>query len=122
MKYGFIGCGNMGGAVLRAVQKVTKDIMISDRSGKGRALAQEPNIFTTDLGQLFSGEISLSNTTVALQSGNENCLIYVEDYDAEKVDDSALAAVVAELEAIIAQGPLVVEEAPAEEAAETPAE
>ena len=81
-----------------------------------------PNIFTTDLGQLFSGEISLSNTTVALQSGNENCLIYVEDYDAEKVDDSALAAVVAELEAIIAQGPLVVEEAPAEEAAETPAE
>lgn len=81
-----------------------------------------PNIFTTDLGQLFSGEISLSSTTVALQSGNENCLIYVEDYDAEKVDDSALAAVVAELEAIIAQGPLVVEEAPAEEAAETPAE
>ena len=81
-----------------------------------------PNIFTTDLGQLFSGEISLSNTTVALQSGNENCLIYVEDYDADKVDDSALAAVVAELEAIIAQGPLVVEEAPAEEAAETPAE
>ena len=44
MKYGFIGCGNMGGAVLRAVQKVTKDIMISDRSGKGRALAQELDI------------------------------------------------------------------------------
>ena len=81
-----------------------------------------PNIFTTDLGQLFSGEISLDTTNVAIQAGNEICLIYVEDYDAEKVDDSALAAVVAELEAIIAQGPLVVEEAPAEEAAETPAE
>ena len=78
-----------------------------------------PNIFTTDLGQLFSGELSLSDTTVALQAGNENCLIYVEDYNAEKVDDSALAAVVAELEAIIAEGPMVTEEAPAEEAAET---
>ena len=75
-----------------------------------------PNIFTTDLGQLFSGEISLSATTVALQAGNENCLIYVEDYNAEKVDDSALTAVVAELEALIAQGPVVTEEA------ETPAE
>ena len=82
-----------------------------------------PSIFTSDLGQLLSGEISLSATTVALQSANENCLVYVEDYNAEKIDDSALAAVVAELEALIAQGPLVVEEAPAEEApAETPAE
>jgi len=77
-----------------------------------------PNIFTSDLGQLFSGELSLSDTTVALQAGNENCLIYVEDYNAEKLDDSALAAVVAELEALIAQGPMVTEEAPAEEAAE----
>ena len=81
-----------------------------------------PSIFTSDLGQLFSGEISLSATTVALQAANENCLVYVEDYNAEKIDDSALAAVVAELEALIAQGPVVVEEAPAEEAAETPAE
>lgn len=80
------------------------------------------NIFTTDLGQLFSGEISLKDTDVAMQSGNENCLIYVEDYAAEKIDDSALVAVVAELEALIAQGPMVVEEAPAEETAETPAE
>ena len=82
-----------------------------------------PNLFSTDLGQLFSGEISLSDTTVALQSANENCLIYVEDYKAEKIDDSALATIVAELEAIIAEGPVVTEEAPAEEApAETPAE
>ncbi len=82
-----------------------------------------PNVFSTDLGQLFSGEISLSDTTVALQSGNENCLVYVEDYQAEKLDASALSTVVAELEALIAQGPVVVEEAPAAEApAETPAE
>ena len=41
MKYGFIGCGNMGGAIAKALAKVTNDIMISDRSGKAEALAQE---------------------------------------------------------------------------------
>lgn len=32
MKYGFIGCGNMGGAIARALRKKTDDIMISDPS------------------------------------------------------------------------------------------
>ena len=76
-----------------------------------------PNIFKVDLGQLFSGAISLKDTTVALQGGNENCLVYLEDYSAENIDDSALNAVIAELEAIIAAGPVVAEE-PAEEATE----
>ncbi len=40
MKYGFIGCGNMGGAVAQALSKATKDILLADRSGKGRLLAQ----------------------------------------------------------------------------------
>ena len=44
MKYGFIGCGNMGGAVAKAVSKATKDIKISDRSGRGKALAEELGI------------------------------------------------------------------------------
>ena len=30
MKYGFIGCGNMGGALARALSKKTKDIMLAD--------------------------------------------------------------------------------------------
>ena len=30
MKYGFIGCGNMGGAIARALSCSTKDIMLSD--------------------------------------------------------------------------------------------
>ena len=30
MKYGFIGCGNMGGALARAISKATKDIMLCD--------------------------------------------------------------------------------------------
>ena len=41
MKYGFIGCGNMGSAIARALSKVTTDIMICDRSGKANALAAE---------------------------------------------------------------------------------
>ena len=41
MKYGFIGCGNMGGAIARALAKVTTDFAITDRSGKAIALAAE---------------------------------------------------------------------------------
>ena len=41
MKYGFIGCGNMGGAIARALAKATTDFALSDRSGKGKALAEE---------------------------------------------------------------------------------
>ena len=76
-----------------------------------------PSIFTVDLGKLFAGEVSLNTTTVAIQAGNENALVYVVDYDAQTVDASALDAVIAELEAIIAAGP-VVTETPAEETTE----
>ena len=44
MKYGFLGCGNMGGAIARALSKVTKDIMVTDRSGKAKELARELDI------------------------------------------------------------------------------
>ena len=30
MKYGFIGCGNMGGAIAKALRRQTADIMIAD--------------------------------------------------------------------------------------------
>ena len=41
MKYGFIGCGNMGGSIARALSQAACDIMITDRSGKARTLAEE---------------------------------------------------------------------------------
>lgn len=41
MQYGFIGAGNMGGAIARGLSKSTKSILLSDRSGKAAALAEE---------------------------------------------------------------------------------
>ena len=44
MKYGFLGCGNMGGAIARALRTTTGEILITDRSGKARKLAEELDI------------------------------------------------------------------------------
>ena len=38
MKYGFIGCGNMGGTIAKALAKKCPDFAVSDRSGKAKAL------------------------------------------------------------------------------------
>ena len=48
MKYGFIGCGNMGGAIAKALSKSTTDIAVADRSGKAKALAAELGIQYSD--------------------------------------------------------------------------
>ena len=48
MKYGFLGCGNMGGAIARALSRKTKDIAMSDRSGKARELARELGVRYSD--------------------------------------------------------------------------
>ena len=49
MKYGFIGCGSMGGAIARALRQSTSDILISDRSGRAKALAGELEIGYCDV-------------------------------------------------------------------------
>ena len=41
MKYGFIGCGNMGGALARALTKTTKDVIIADPTPAARDFAAE---------------------------------------------------------------------------------
>jgi pyrroline-5-carboxylate reductase len=41
MRYGFIGAGNMGGAIARGLSKSTKSILLSDRSGRAAVLAEE---------------------------------------------------------------------------------
>lgn len=47
MKYGFLGCGNMGGALTRALGKTTGDIAVTDRSGRAKALAAELGLHYT---------------------------------------------------------------------------
>ena len=41
MKYGFIGCGNMGGALATALSKKTTDILLSDRPERAAELAAQ---------------------------------------------------------------------------------
>ncbi len=48
MKYGFIGCGSMGGAIASRLCQSTKDIAVSDRSGKAKALAATLGIAYSD--------------------------------------------------------------------------
>ncbi|MBE6975467.1 MAG: pyrroline-5-carboxylate reductase [Ruminococcaceae bacterium] len=52
MKYGFIGCGNMGGAIATALSKSTKQILVTDRSGKAADLAARLEITYTDTRQI----------------------------------------------------------------------
>ena len=40
MQYGFIGCGNMGGALATALSRATKDILLCD-PGKGKMMADK---------------------------------------------------------------------------------
>lgn len=54
MKYGFLGCGNMGGAIARALSGKTKDIAVSDRSGKAKQLAQELGVAYSDNASIAS--------------------------------------------------------------------
>ena len=56
MKYGFIGCGNMGGAIARAMSRSTGNLALSDRSGRAAALAAE-------LGVIYS-----NNETIAAEA------------------------------------------------------
>ncbi len=53
MKYGFIGCGNMGGALCRALSQTTKDIAVADfDTQKAESLAKELCITVSTNGQI----------------------------------------------------------------------
>lgn len=57
MKYGFIGCGNMGGAIAKALAKKTTDLMLTSKSGTS---AQK-------LAEALGGTYAPDNETVANQ-------------------------------------------------------
>ena len=48
MTYGFLGCGSMGGAIAARLSESTKEITVSDRSGKAKKLAEELGIRYSD--------------------------------------------------------------------------
>ena len=48
MKYGFIGCGNMGGAIAKALSTKTTDIALADATDKAEKLAQELGCTSAD--------------------------------------------------------------------------
>ena len=54
MKYGFIGCGNMGGAIAKALRRQTADIIIADPSPSAKAFAQSLGVSYTDNETLVS--------------------------------------------------------------------
>ena len=82
MKYGFIGCGNMGGAIAKALSISTKDIALADRSGKGKALANQ-------LGISYSDNASIAASCDRIFLGvkphmMKDCLAKLQDAFAEK--------------------------------------
>ena len=48
MKYGFIGCGNMGGAIAKALRRQTPSIMIADPAPAAKVLAEGLEAVYTD--------------------------------------------------------------------------
>ena len=57
MKYGFIGCGNMGGALAKALSKTTKDILLTDVSPeKAAALAEELGCSWTESNKVVASQ------------------------------------------------------------------
>lgn len=44
MKYGFIGCGNMGGAIVTALAKSTNSILVTDPSDTAKAFAAQVGV------------------------------------------------------------------------------
>ena len=54
MKYGFIGCGNMGGAIAKALRRQTGDLMIADPAPNAKALAEALGAVYTDNETLVS--------------------------------------------------------------------
>ena len=71
MKYGFIGCGNMGGAIARGLSKVTTDIMVADRSGKAKGLAAELGLTYGDKFESSRRDTSIQHAAFSIQHSKE---------------------------------------------------
>ncbi len=78
----------------------------------------------TSLADFINGVAPWNQATKQIVAENGKCAVVIYDEATEALDGAILADVIAELEAIIAEGPVVTEEAPVEEVPveEAPAE
>ena len=98
MKYGFIGCGNMGGAIAKAISAHTADLAVTDRSGRAKALglpyvtAEEiaktaDRIFLAVKPQMMAGV--LENLKPLLQARKPLLITMAAGLSMEKIDSLA---------------------------------
>ena len=98
MKYGFNGCGNMGGAIAKAISAQTADLAVTDRSGKAKALglpyvtAEEiaktaDRIFLAVKPQMMAGV--LENLKPLLQARKPLLITMAAGLTMEKIDSLA---------------------------------
>lgn len=102
MKYGFIGCGNMGSSLVRALYNATTDIAIADFSEKSKEFAKELGIAHVDNETLVAScdRIFLAVKPHILAS----CLAPLKDILAEKkplIISMAAGVEIAKIEAML---------------------
>lgn len=84
MEYGFIGCGNMGGAIAKALSKKTKDIMLSDFvAEKSEKLASELGCKAGDNADVFSSckSVFLGTKPQVMENMLKNSIEEIKKYD-----------------------------------------
>ena len=98
MKYGFIGCGNMGGAIAKAISTGCSDLAVTDRSGKAKTLglpytsaaeiaASADRIFLAVKPQMMAGV--LENLKPILQEKKPLLITMAAGLTMEKIDAMA---------------------------------
>ena len=98
MKYGFIGCGNMGGAIAKAISSTCSDLAVTDRSGKAKTLglpytsaaeiaANADRIFLAVKPQMMAGV--LENLKPILQKKKPLLITMAAGLTMEKIDAMA---------------------------------
>ncbi len=84
MEYGFIGCGNMGGAIAKALSKNIKDILLSDFvAEKSEKLASELGCKAGDNTGVFSSckSVFLGTKPQVMENMLKNSLEEIKKYD-----------------------------------------
>lgn len=110
MEYGFIGCGNMGGAIAKALSKNIKDIMLSDFvAEKASNLACELGCAVGDNGQVFTSckSVFLGTKPQVLANMLKNSLAEIKNSDPILISMAAGVSI-GEIEEILGYKPRII--------------